>query len=82
MKNYSRNLQYPINIKNTNPAMAKVIISQYYSIEIKTDTLGYTPLMPISKVWFGITRVCPLEREGIDFGSFNIHSEIMCKPER
>ena len=29
MWNYSRNLQYPINIKNTNPAMAKVIISQY-----------------------------------------------------
>lgn len=60
----------------------KVIISQYSSIEIKTDNLGYVPLMPISKVWFGITRVCPLEREGVDFGSFNIHSEIMCKPER
>lgn len=29
MWNYSRNLQYPINIKNTNPEMAKVIISQY-----------------------------------------------------
>jgi len=29
MWNYSRNLQYPINIKNKNPKMAKVIISQY-----------------------------------------------------
>ena len=29
MWNYSRNLQYPINIKNRNPEMAKVIISQY-----------------------------------------------------
>ena len=29
MWNYSRNLQYPINLKNRNPEMAKVIISQY-----------------------------------------------------
>jgi len=29
MWNYSRNLQFPINIKNRNPEMAKVIISQY-----------------------------------------------------
>ena len=29
MWNYSRNLQYPINIKCRNPKLAKVIISQY-----------------------------------------------------
>lgn len=29
MWNYSRNLQYPINIKYPNPKLAKVIISQY-----------------------------------------------------
>lgn len=29
MWTYDRKLQYPINIKNTNPAMAKFIISQY-----------------------------------------------------
>ena len=29
MWTYDRKLQYPINIKNPNPAMAKVIISQY-----------------------------------------------------
>ena len=29
MWNYSRNLQYPINIKNRNVEMAKVIVSQY-----------------------------------------------------
>lgn len=29
MWNYSRNLQYPINIKNRNVEMAKIIISQY-----------------------------------------------------
>ena len=29
MWNYSRNLQYPINIKNRNIEMAKVIVSQY-----------------------------------------------------
>ena len=26
---YEKRLQYPINIKNPNPALAKVIISQY-----------------------------------------------------
>ena len=26
---YEKKLQYPINIKRTNPALAKVIISQY-----------------------------------------------------
>lgn len=29
MWNYSRNLQYPIHIKNRNIEMAKVIVSQY-----------------------------------------------------
>ncbi|MBP3595789.1 MAG: manganese catalase family protein [Clostridia bacterium] len=29
MWNYSRNLQYPINIKYPNPKLAKVIVSQY-----------------------------------------------------
>ena len=29
MWTYNRNLQYPINIKNPNPKLAKVIISQY-----------------------------------------------------
>ena len=29
MWTYSRNLQYPINIKCRNPKLAKVIISQY-----------------------------------------------------
>ncbi len=29
MWTYNRNLQYPINIKNTNPKLAKIIISQY-----------------------------------------------------
>ena len=29
MWTYNKMLQYPINIKNRNPQMAKVIISQY-----------------------------------------------------
>ncbi len=29
MWTYTRNLQYPINIRKTNPKLAKVIISQY-----------------------------------------------------
>lgn len=60
----------------------KVIISKNNAITIKMDNLGFDPLQPLSKVWFGITRVCSLEREGIDFGSFDIHSEITGKPKR
>ena len=29
MWNYEKRLQFPINIKNTNAALAKIIISQY-----------------------------------------------------
>lgn len=29
MWSYDRHLQYPVNIKTPNPALAKVIISQY-----------------------------------------------------
>ena len=60
----------------------KVIIGSNSAIPIKEDSLSFKPLKPISKVWFGITRVCPLEREGIDFGTFEIHSEIIGKPKR
>lgn len=60
----------------------KVIISKEYAIPIKTEGLPYTPLSPISKVWLGITRVCSLEREGIDFASFEIHPEITGKSRR
>lgn len=29
MWTYEKKLEYPVNIKNTNPALAKLIISQY-----------------------------------------------------
>ncbi|MBQ8895452.1 MAG: manganese catalase family protein [Clostridia bacterium] len=29
MWNYDKKLQYPVNIKNPNPALAKLIITQY-----------------------------------------------------
>lgn len=29
MWQYEKKLQYPINIKNSNPALAKLIITQY-----------------------------------------------------
>lgn len=60
----------------------KVLIGNKCSIPINVEKLKYYPLQPISKVWFGINRVCALEREGVDFGSFNIHSEIIGKEER
>lgn len=60
----------------------KIIISKNGPIEIKNGSLSYKTISSLSKVWFGITRVCPLEREGIDFGTFNIHSIITGKQER
>ena len=60
----------------------KIIISPEDSIPIKVEKLSYKPLKSLSKVWFGISRICPLEREGIDFGSFYIHSEITGKEQR
>lgn len=60
----------------------KVIICKNGSIPIKTENIKFVPIKPISKVWFGISRVCALEREGIDFGSFDIHSEITGKEKR
>lgn len=32
---YEKKLQYPVNIKNTNPKMAKVIISQLGGLSSK-----------------------------------------------
>lgn len=32
---YEKKLQYPVNIKNTNPKMAKVIISQLGGADCK-----------------------------------------------
>lgn len=32
---YEKKLQYPINIKQTNPALAKIVISQYGGADIK-----------------------------------------------
>lgn len=60
----------------------KIIICKNGSIPIKTDKITFSPIKLISKVWFGISRVCALEREGIDFGSFDIHSEITGKEKR
>lgn len=35
MWQYEKRLQYPINIKNTNPKMAQIIISQYGGADVK-----------------------------------------------
>ncbi|MBE7704062.1 MAG: hypothetical protein E7Z89_08455 [Cyanobacteria bacterium SIG28] len=60
----------------------KVIIGKDSAIPIKNKDIKFKPLKECSKVWFGITRVCSLEREGIDFGTFEIHSEITGKEKR
>lgn len=60
----------------------KVVISKYNAIPIKTSQINFEPINSISKVWFGISRVCGLERDGIDYRTFHIHSEITGKPER
>lgn len=35
MWQYEKRLQFPVNIKNTNPKMAQIIISQYGGANIK-----------------------------------------------
>lgn len=35
MWQYDKKLQYPVKIKNPNPAMAKVIITQFGGLNIK-----------------------------------------------
>lgn len=57
MWNYEKRLEYPVNIKQTNPTLAAMIISQYgglyfhkgqkifYSITICTRSIG-TPKVP------------------------------------
>ena len=32
---YEKKLQYPVNIKNPNPALAKIIMSQYGGTDCK-----------------------------------------------
>lgn len=32
---YEKKLEYPINIKNSNPKLAKIIISQYGGLDSK-----------------------------------------------
>ena len=43
---YSKKLQYPVRIKNPNPALAKVIISQYGGPdgELGASPVSYTHL--------------------------------------
>lgn len=35
MWSYEKKLQYPVNIKNPNPALAKVVISQFGGLNAK-----------------------------------------------
>lgn len=73
MWNYSRNLQYPINIKNRNPEMAKVIISQYGGpdgeLSASMRYLSQRYSMPVKKVSGLLT----------DIGTEELgHMEIIC----
>ena len=47
MWNYQKKLQYPVNIKNPNPKMAKVIISQLGGPNRKRIYLSVKPYNPI-----------------------------------
>ena len=48
MWTYNRNLQYPINIRKTNPKLAKVIISQYGGPDRRTCCIIK---IFITKIW-------------------------------
>ena len=43
MWSYQKKLQYPVNIKNPNPKLAQMIISQYGGADIKSDR---PPMLP------------------------------------
>jgi len=45
MFSYEKILQYPVNIKNTNPKYAQIIISQYGGPYCKRYKLALKPLI-------------------------------------
>lgn len=60
---YEKRLQYPIKIKNTNPKLAALIISQYggpYSIRLRKSRSGFAPAFAI--LHHGVDLGNPLPR--------------------
>ena len=48
MWSYEKKLQYPVNIKNPNPKLAQMIISQYGGAYIKSDDSTLKKYRPCS----------------------------------
>ena len=58
MWNYDKKLQYPVNIKNPNPRLAKFIISQYGGADGNCLSMGKTVTIYSEKT----SKNQPLER--------------------
>ena len=48
MWSYEKKLQYPVNIRNTNPKLAQMIISQYGGADIGSDDFTLKKYRPCS----------------------------------
>lgn len=69
---YEKKLQYPVNIKNTNPKLASLIISQYggpYIIELLKLSKSRSPrlLLNFKKRYFYAAKIGPTSALAGDF---------------
>lgn len=82
MWNYEKRLQYPINIKNCNPTLAAMIISQYgglyfikvYNIKIKMKVVIAMRNFKVNGTKVSIVNRCT---NGIEINSLNQKYDIM-----
>ena len=82
MWNYEKRLQYPINIKNCNPTLAAMIISQYgglyfnkiYNIKIKMKVVIAMRNFKVNGTKVSIVNRCT---DGMEINSLNQKYDIM-----
>ena len=82
MWNYEKRLQYPINIKNCNPTLAAMIISQYgglyfikvYNIKIKMKVVIAMRNFKVNGTKVSIVNRCT---NGMEINSLNQKYDIM-----
>lgn len=82
MWNYEKRLQYPINIKNCNPTLAAMIISQYgglyfnkiYNIKIKIKVVIAMRNFKVNGTKVSIVNRCT---DGMEINSLNQKYDIM-----
>jgi hypothetical protein len=74
MWNYEKRLQYPINIKNCNPTLAAMIISQYGGLKIKMKVVIAMRNFKVNGTKVSIVNRCT---NGMEINSLNQKYDIM-----